>query len=201
MDAKPIDPLLKLLVLGDSGVGKSSLLLRFCDDSFSPSFISTVGIDFKIKTISLPDKRRVKLQIWDTAGQERFRTITSAFYRGAMGIILVYDMTNAASFQAIGETWLPSIDKLANPGATLMLVANKCDLQANRAVTNASAKALASERNMLFETCSAKDSTNVEAAFIKLAEMVLTHTMDPVESVPTLDLQKEGRQSSGCCKE
>lgn len=88
---------IKLLLIGDSGVGKSCCLLRFSEDSFTPSFITTIGIDFKIRTIEL-DGKRVKLQIWDTAGQERFRTITTAYYRGAMGILLVYDVTDERSF-------------------------------------------------------------------------------------------------------
>jgi small GTP-binding protein len=87
------------LLIGDSGVGKSCCLLRFSEDSFTPSFITTIGIDFKIRTIEL-DGKRVKLQIWDTAGQERFRTITTAYYRGAMGILLVYDVTDERSFES-----------------------------------------------------------------------------------------------------
>jgi Ras-related protein Rab-8A len=94
------DYLIKLLLIGDSGVGKSCLLLRFSDDSFTTSFITTIGIDFKIRTIEL-DNKRIKLQIWDTAGQERFRTITTAYYRGAMGILLVYDVTDESSFNSI----------------------------------------------------------------------------------------------------
>ena len=90
---------IKLLLIGDSGVGKSCCLLRFSEDSFTPSFITTIGIDFKIRTIEL-DGKRVKLQIWDTAGQERFRTITTAYYRGAMGILLVYDVTDERSFNS-----------------------------------------------------------------------------------------------------
>lgn len=90
---------IKLLLIGDSGVGKSCCLLRFSEDSFMPSFITTIGIDFKIRTIEL-DGKRVKLQIWDTAGQERFRTITTAYYRGAMGILLVYDVTDERSFNS-----------------------------------------------------------------------------------------------------
>lgn len=88
---------IKLLLIGDSGVGKSCCLLQFSENSFTPSFITTIGIDFKIRTIDL-DGKRVKLQIWDTAGQERFRTITTAYYRGAMGILLVYDVTDKRSF-------------------------------------------------------------------------------------------------------
>ena len=89
---KPFDVLVKLLLIGDSGVGKSCLLLRYSDDKFTTSFITTIGIDFKIKTIDL-DQKKVKMQIWDTAGQERFRTITAAYYRGAHGVLLVYDLS------------------------------------------------------------------------------------------------------------
>ena len=94
---------IKLLLIGDSGVGKSCCLLRFSEDSFTPSFITTIGIDFKIRTIDL-DGKRVKLQIWDTAGQERFRTITTAYYRGAMGILLVYDVTDEKSFNSMSHS-------------------------------------------------------------------------------------------------
>jgi Ras-related protein Rab-8A len=98
--ANRLAPQIKLLLIGDSGVGKSCCLLRFSEDSFTPSFITTIGIDFKIRTIDL-DGKRVKLQIWDTAGQERFRTITTAYYRGAMGILLVYDVTDEKSFNSM----------------------------------------------------------------------------------------------------
>eukprot|EP00002_Diphylleia_rotans_P027354 TRINITY_DN5481_c0_g1_i2.p1 TRINITY_DN5481_c0_g1~~TRINITY_DN5481_c0_g1_i2.p1 ORF type:complete len:111 (+),score=18.16 TRINITY_DN5481_c0_g1_i2:82-414(+) len=94
------DHLIKLLLIGDSGVGKSSLLMRFCEDTFSPNFITTIGIDFKIRNVDM-DGKRIKLQIWDTAGQERFRTITTAYYRGAMGIMLVYDVSEEKSFSSI----------------------------------------------------------------------------------------------------
>ncbi|KDN39605.1 hypothetical protein RSAG8_08761, partial [Rhizoctonia solani AG-8 WAC10335] len=108
------DFLIKLLLIGDSGVGKSCLLLRFCDDAWTPSFITTIGIDFKIRTIEL-DGKRIKLQIWDTAGQERFRTITTAYYRGAMGILLVYDVTDEKSFNNI-RTWHANVEQHASVG-------------------------------------------------------------------------------------
>ncbi|XP_072917228.1 ras-related protein Rab-13 isoform X3 [Hemitrygon akajei] len=109
--AKAYDYLFKLLLIGDSGVGKTCLIIRFADDNFNNTYISTIGIDFKIKTIDVGGKK-IKLQVWDTAGQERFKTITTAYYRGAMGIILVYDITDEKSFENI-QNWMKSIKELA----------------------------------------------------------------------------------------
>uniref|UniRef100_A0A8C8DYB8 small monomeric GTPase n=1 Tax=Oryzias sinensis TaxID=183150 RepID=A0A8C8DYB8_9TELE len=107
---KTYDLLFKLLLIGDSGVGKTCVLFRFSDDAFNTTFISTIGIDFKIKTVELQGKK-IKLQIWDTAGQERFHTITTSYYRGAMGIMLVYDISNTKSFENISK-WLRNIDEV-----------------------------------------------------------------------------------------
>lgn len=115
---------IKLLLIGDSGVGKSCCLLRFSEDSFTPSFITTIGIDFKIRTIDL-DGKRVKLQIWDTAGQERFRTITTAYYRGAMGILLVYDVTDQKSFDSKLHYMLEGITRHSRPRA-LSKIKSQC---------------------------------------------------------------------------
>ncbi|XP_016140860.1 ras-related protein Rab-13-like isoform X3 [Sinocyclocheilus anshuiensis] len=109
--AKKYDFLFKLLLIGDSGVGKTCLIIRFAEDNFNSTYISTIGIDFKVKTIEFEGKK-VKLQVWDTAGQERFKTITTAYYRGAMGIILVYDITDEKSFENI-QNWMKSIKELA----------------------------------------------------------------------------------------
>ncbi|ONM17715.1 Ras-related protein RABD1 [Zea mays] len=126
------DYLFKLLLIGDSLVGKSCFLLRFADDSYVDSYISTIGVDFKIRTVEVEGKT-VKLQIWDTTGQERFRTITSSYYRGAHGIINVYDITDMESFNNVKQ-WLDEIDRYANDSVRRLLVGNKCDLAENRAV-------------------------------------------------------------------
>ncbi|CAN6579544.1 unnamed protein product [Malus baccata var. baccata] len=132
------DYLFKLLLIGDSGVGKSCLLLRFADDSYLDSYISTIGVDFKIRTVE-QDGKTIKLQIWDTAGQERFRTITSSYYRGAHGIIVVYDVTDQESFNNVKQ-WLNEIDRYASENVNKLLVGNKCDLTANKVVSYETAK-------------------------------------------------------------
>jgi len=161
------DFLFKLLLIGDSGVGKSCLLLRFADDTYTESYISTIGVDFKIRTIEL-DGKTVKLQIWDTAGQERFRTITSSYYRGAHGIIIVYDITDRESFDNVKQ-WLSEIDRYACENVNKLLVGNKCDMDSKRQVEYEEAKAFADERGIPFLETSAKDATNVEKAFIQMA--------------------------------
>jgi len=170
------DYLIKLLLIGDSGVGKSCLLLRFSDDSFTPSFITTIGIDFKIRTIELEGKR-IKLQIWDTVGQERFRTITTAYYRGAMGILLVYDVTDEKSFNNI-RNWIRNIEQHATESVNKILIGNKCDMVEKKVVDSARGKALADEYAIKFLETSAKNSINVEEAFITLAKDIKKRLID-----------------------
>mmetsp|Transcript_38475 Transcript_38475/g.77083 ORF Transcript_38475/g.77083 Transcript_38475/m.77083 type:complete len:203 (+) Transcript_38475:103-711(+) len=161
------DYLFKLLLIGDSGVGKSCLLLRFADDTYTESYISTIGVDFKIRTLEL-DGKTIKLQIWDTAGQERFRTITSSYYRGAHGIIVVYDVTDQESFNNVKQ-WMNEIDRYANDKVNKMLVGNKCDLTSKKVVDYNAAKEFADQLGIPFLETSAKNSTNVEQAFITMA--------------------------------
>ncbi|KAJ6325296.1 hypothetical protein OIU76_012389 [Salix suchowensis] len=151
-----------------SGVGKSCLLLRFSDGSFTTSFITTIGIDFKIRTIEL-DGKRIKLQIWDTAGQERFRTITTAYYRGAMGILLVYDVTDESSFNNI-RNWIRNIEQHASDNVNKILVGNKADMdESKRAVPTSKGQALADEYGIKFFETSAKTNLNVEEVFFSIA--------------------------------
>ncbi|CAN1181593.1 Ras-related protein RABD1 [Linum perenne] len=195
------DYLFKLLLIGDSSVGKSCLLLRFADDSYVDSYISTIGVDFKIRTVEL-DGKTVKLQIWDTAGQERFRTITSSYYRGAHGIIIVYDVTDMDSFNNVKQ-WLNEIDRYANDTVCKLLVGNKCDLVENKVVDTQTAKALADELGIPFLETSAKDSINVEQAFLTMAaeikkKMGNQHTAGKA----TGTVQMKGQpiqQNNNCC--
>ncbi|XP_067652993.1 ras-related protein Rab-8B-like isoform X2 [Haliotis asinina] len=152
----------KILMIGDSGVGKQELMLHFVKDNEQK-----VGIDFKIRTIEL-DGKKIKLQIWDTAGQERFRTITTAYYRGAMGIMLVYDITNEKSFENI-RNWIRNIEEHASKDVEKMILGNKCDMNDRRQVSKEKGEQLAVEHGIKFMETSAKASNNVEEAFFTLA--------------------------------
>ncbi|KAL0590356.1 hypothetical protein ABG067_001602 [Albugo candida] len=170
--SKDYDHLFKLVLIGDSGVGKSCLLLRFADDAFTESYITTIGVDFRFRTVRI-DKKTIKLQIWDTAGQERFRTITSAYYRGADGIIMVYDVTNQESFDHVND-WLNEVNRYASEGTCKLLVGNKSDIAENRAVTYETAKAFADSLSIPFLETSAKNAQNVEEAFLTMASELIT---------------------------
>ncbi|CAL9106963.1 unnamed protein product [Musa textilis] len=162
------DYLIKLLLICDSGVGKSCLLLRFSDGFFMTSFITTIGLDFKIRTIEL-DGKQIKLQIWDTAGQEQFRTITTAYYRGAMGILLVYDVTDESSFNNI-RNWIRNIEQHASDNVNKILVGNKADMDESKwAVPTAKGQSLADEYGVKFFETSAKTNLNVEQVFFSIA--------------------------------
>ncbi|VDO43806.1 unnamed protein product [Haemonchus placei] len=164
------DYMFKLLIIGNSSVGKTSFLFRYCDDSFTSAFVSTVGIDFKVKTVFRGDKR-VKLQIWDTAGQERYRTITTAYYRGAMGFILMYDITNEESFNSV-QDWCTQIKTYSWENAQVVLVGNKCDMDAERVVSIERGRQLADQLSLEFFETSAKENINVKAVFEKLVEII-----------------------------
>ncbi|XP_072340180.1 ras-related protein Rab-35 isoform X1 [Scyliorhinus torazame] len=170
MAARDYDHLFKLLIIGDSGVGKSSLLLRFADNTFSGSYITTIGVDFKIRTVDV-NGEKVKLQIWDTAGQERFRTITSTYYRNTHGVIIVYDVTSPESFVNV-KRWLHEITQNCDT-VTKILVGNKNEDPSRRQVEFADAKRFSEQMGIcLFET-SAKENTNVEEMFNAVTYMVL----------------------------
>jgi len=198
------DYLFKLLLIGDSGVGKSCLLLRFADDTYSESYISTIGVDFKIRTIE-HDGKTIKLQIWDTAGQERFRTITSSYYRGAHGIIVVYDVTDSDTFDNVKQ-WLQEIERYASENVKKLLVGNKSDLTQKKQVDHSTAKEYAKQLDIPFLETSAKANTNVEQAFITMASEIKNSM--PVNSGPSPGQPKirvgdsapiQAQQGGGCC--
>ncbi|XP_051130173.1 ras-related protein RABC2a-like [Andrographis paniculata] len=162
----------KILLVGDSAVGKSSLLVSFISnlvEDLSP----TIGVDFKIKFLTAAGKR-LKLTIWDTAGQERFRTLTSSYYRGAHGIILVYDVTRRETFDNLSEVWAKELELYStNQDRIKMIVGNKSDRESERAVTREEGIALAKELGCLFVECSAKTRENVEQCFEELATKIM----------------------------
>ena len=186
------DETVKILLIGESSVGKSSLLIRFAEDSFSPELLSTVGIDYKIKTLEIKDKR-VKMEIWDTAGQERFRTITTAYYRGATGIMLVYDVTSEKSFKQINE-WLKLIDNHASENVVKILVANKCDVSGDkRVVSRERAQAQADEFGLKTMETSALSGLNVEDVFFEMGKLAL----ERIESEKEELLNERNRRDNG----
>jgi len=203
MAKKAYDYLFKLLLIGDSGVGKTCLLFRFSDDAFNTTFISTIGIDFKIKTVEV-DGKKVKLQIWDTAGQERFHTITTSYYRGAMGIMLVYEITDEKSFENIAK-WLRNIDEHASEGVERMILGNKCDMDHKRLVSKLRGESIAQDHGIKFFETSAKDNINVEEAFMQLTKDILRkqladHSDAPSRGQGTVDPTRNARQKpTSCC--
>ncbi|CAF0712290.1 unnamed protein product [Brachionus calyciflorus] len=157
------DYLFKVVLIGDSGVGKSNLLSRFTRNEFNLESKSTIGVEFATRSIQV-DNKTIKAQIWDTAGQERYRAITSAYYRGAVGALLVYDIAKHVTYENT-EKWLRELRDHADSNIVIMLVGNKSDLRHLRAVPTDEAKAFAERNNLSFIETSALDSTNVETAF------------------------------------
>nr|XP_033779782.1 ras-related protein Rab-3D isoform X1 [Geotrypetes seraphini]XP_033779783.1 ras-related protein Rab-3D isoform X1 [Geotrypetes seraphini]XP_033779784.1 ras-related protein Rab-3D isoform X1 [Geotrypetes seraphini]XP_033779785.1 ras-related protein Rab-3D isoform X1 [Geotrypetes seraphini]XP_033779786.1 ras-related protein Rab-3D isoform X1 [Geotrypetes seraphini] len=198
------DYMFKLLIIGNSSVGKTSFLFRYADDSFTSAFVSTVGIDFKVKTVYRNEKR-VKLQIWDTAGQERYRTITTAYYRGAMGFLLMYDISNQDSFNAV-QDWATQIKTYSWDNAQVILVGNKCDLEDDRVIPTEDGKRLADELGFEFFEASAKENINVKQVFERLVDTIcekMNESLDanssPTSNSKSANLSEApSQQSSGC---
>ena len=165
------DFIFKVLLLGNSDVGKSSLLLRFVDSVWNDAFVPTIGVDFKVKTLEINNKK-VKMQIWDMAGEERFRTVVSTYFRGAHGILLLYDVTNRDSFKNL-ENWLIEIEKNSSEKVLKILLGNKCDLNDDREIQPDEGRAFADRNGMEFMETSAKMNTNVNEAFETLGKLMI----------------------------
>ncbi|XP_060747840.1 RAB3D, member RAS oncogene family, b isoform X1 [Tachysurus vachellii] len=198
------DYMFKLLIIGNSSVGKTSFLFRYADDSFTSAFVSTVGIDFKVKTV-FRNNKRIKLQIWDTAGQERYRTITTAYYRGAMGFLLMYDITNQDSFNAV-QDWATQIKTYSWDNAQVILVGNKCDLEDDRLIPAENSQRLADELGFQFFEASAKDNINVKQVFERLVDVIcekMNETVEndggPLSSLKDSNLQDSSPEGHGSC--
>lgn len=193
--------LFKILLIGDAGVGKTSMLARFADDTYSENYISTIGVDFKIKTVAI-NNILIKLQIWDTAGQDRFRSITSNYYRGAHGMIIAFDITDYESFDDV-NMWLSEIDKYSNMATMRLLVGCKADLEHKRNVSYDTAKNFADEKGMQYIEVSAKNSFNIDQAFFQLGEQLVEKAAAAKMVLPVndikLDTAKKVTRLSTCC--
>lgn len=202
------DHLFKMLIIGDAGVGKTNLLLRFADDVYQSGTEATVGVDFRICSRTI-DSKRLKLQIWDTAGHERFRVITSSYYRGSNGIMVVYDVTDRTSFEHVGS-WIQESKKYAKSNTVFMLVASKCDLARERKVAFEEGQELAAELGVEFIETSALNAHNTDSSFDVLCRELLqtvpeTH-LEPAEKPPrekTINLGEVCKDmrlpTGGCC--
>ncbi|KIJ54588.1 hypothetical protein M422DRAFT_24526 [Sphaerobolus stellatus SS14] len=210
-DSSNYDYLFKVVLIGDSGVGKSNLLSRFTRNEFNIESKSTIGVEFATRSINV-DGKTVKSQIWDTAGQERYRAITSAYYRGAVGALLVYDIAKHATYVNVTR-WLKELRDHADANIVIMLVGNKSDLKHLRAVPTEEAKAFAAENGLSFIETSALDASNVESAFQTILTDIYRivsnkaleqnesqNQIKPGESItvtPTIENNQQAK--SGCC--
>ncbi|KAB1221176.1 Ras-related protein RABC2a [Morella rubra] len=188
----------KVLLIGDSGVGKSSLLVSFISNTVE-DLSPTIGVDFKIKLLAVGGKK-LKLTIWDTAGQERFRTLTSSYYRGAQGIILVYDVTRRETFTNLSDVWTKEVELYStNQDSVKMLVGNKVDIDSERVVSREEGITLAKGLGCLFLECSAKTRENVEQCFEQLALKIMEVPSLLEEGSTAVKRRKRLLQSGACC--
>jgi len=169
--------LFKYIIIGDTGVGKSCLLLQFTDKRFRTDHNLTIGVEFGARLITV-DNKQIKLQIWDTAGQENFRSITRSYYRGASGALLVYDVSRRDSYSHLGR-WLEEARQHANPNTVIMLIGNKADLE-RREVSHEEGAQFAQANNLIFRETSAKTAQNVEEAFIQTARKIYENIQNNV---------------------
>jgi len=192
--------LFKIVVLGESGVGKTSLLLRYVENKFTIATKSTIGSDFLSKEIDA-DGRPVALQIWDTAGQERFQGLGTSFYRGADGVIFVFDVTRKKTFEELGawkKAFLIQIGQEGNNDFPMLVFANKVDLD-DRQVTKKEIQTWASQQNVKFYETSAKESINVETGFEDIARIALAKIKEEDIKYEVVDLNQKKKKDDGCC--
>lgn len=198
---KDYDELFKFVIIGDSGVGKSNLLLRFADDNFVDSFIATIGVDFRFRTITV-DGKIIKVQIWDTAGQERFRSITHAYYRGADGIILCYSVTDRKTFENLDDNWIPNVDRYVNDEnqCVRLIIGTKADLEDYREVQTEEGEILAHRHGYEFLETSAKNGTNVDTCFITLSKQLLAKQLQRKNNISPPKSRKHQNKTKKCCQ-
>ena len=187
----------KILLLGDTAVGKTCFLKRYTDDTFQDAYLSTIGFDYKYKIVTLENGKKVKLQLWDTAGQERFRTIAKSYYKGAQGIILMYDVTSQRTFDNIRK-WLTQIKEEASNKVCIILIANKIDSD-QRVVSKEDGESLAQSFKLPFFESSAKENINVNEAFKELVEEI-SGKFENILRGSKLDTSGSNNNKKKCCK-
>ncbi|PKI77816.1 ras-related protein RABA6a-like [Punica granatum] len=208
------DYLFKAVLIGDSAVGKSNLLSRFARDEFHLDSKPTIGVEFAYRNVKVGDKL-IKAQIWDTAGQERFRAITSSYYRGALGALLVYDITRRVTFENVRK-WLRELRDFGNPDMVVVLVGNKSDLSHSREVKQDEGKDLAEAENLCFMETSALENVNVEEAFLEMINRIhkitsqkiletksnetVSNGLQPGKEIVQIDEVTATKQSSCCSR-
>jgi len=195
----------RILMIGESGVGKSSLLVRYSENQFRASYMATIGLDFMCKNVKLPGyEKPVQVQLWDTAGQERFQVITKAYYRGAHGIVLTYDVTDERSFIRVNH-WMGQIARLARKGVLVYLMANKADKVDQRVISQEEGKILAAKHGIPFYECSAKSGEGVTEAFKSISKQTAHKALKENDkllkkgnSIIVHDGQQAKRKCPGC---
>ena len=198
-DEKRVEILYKVLLLGDWSVGKTCLLMRYMDNTFTEMHLSTIGIDSKVKIVNLKEGLDAKIQIWDTAGQERYKTIAKSYIKGANGILLVYDVTQRASFEGI-KNWIKQIKDQVSSRVSVVLIGNKTDLVDKREVKTEEGEELGKEYNYQFFETTAKDGININEAFEALIKAIAeTYSYKPVNHGYKLENEKVLNESKGCC--
>lgn len=189
------DTVYKILLLGDTTVGKTCFLMRYTEKTFQEIHMATIGLDYRLKNIQLPSGKIVKVQIWDTAGQDRFRAITKNYYKGAHGIILIYDVTSRQTFENV-KNWIAQIKEEASKNVCIFLIGNKIDDADNRKITTDEGKGIAEEYQLPFYETSAKTGVNVDATFDDLVKIVDENYTKSGEGGTKLNNKKPKK---GCC--
>ena len=196
-EKKQKELLYKILLLGDSSVGKTCFLMRYSDNTFQEIHMSTIGLDYKLKNVQLDDGKIVKIQIWDTAGQDRFRSITKNYYKGAHGIILIYDVTSRKTFENV-KNWVSQIKEEVSDKVIIILVGNKIDDESNRKVSKEEGKKMAKDCGLDFFETSAKSGLNIDSTFNELVKKTV-ETYSKIDGKgDKLNAKKSGKKK-GCC--